>query len=350
MRRILPSLFLLLIVLIIGAFTLEGYARWKFGVPLPEKMPLVRVKPDREIGWVMAPGDVHYTYENQVRLNSYGFRGPEIPKKLEDEYRIIALGDSHIYGQGLADESLLTTVLQDGLNDLGHKRFYRIINMGVRGYSINNELAVLKKIAVSLNPDHVILFFSVNDFDNIDIEGIYATFMDKDWYMYDISAKPVGPRFRKWKRIQVLRKSSLLMHVNDVYRRLASRNDFGNNILQGVVDNELKRGIQFVKDALDEFIRISNKYNFSLTLAIIPVAAQAMNDYPNEIYQSTLRQYAEHNSLDFIDLLPALRSCYEQYGNLPIIPFDGHYNAEGQKVFGIAMVRHLRNQAMNSKN
>ena len=172
MRRILPSLFLLLIVITIGVLALEGYARWKFGVSEPEKLPLLRVMPDREIGWVMVPGDVHYTYRKQVRLNSYGFRGLEIPKKLEDEYRIIALGDSHIYGQGLADESLLTNVLQNSLNDLGHKCFYRVINMGVRAYSINNELAVLKKTAVSLNPDHVILFFYINDFHKVDIEKV----------------------------------------------------------------------------------------------------------------------------------------------------------------------------------
>ena len=92
-------------------FVLEGFTRWKLGDPLPEKLPLVRVRPDPDAGWIMLPHDTHYTYDRQVQLNAYGFRGPEIQAKREDEYRIIALGDSHLYGQGLEDESLITTVM-----------------------------------------------------------------------------------------------------------------------------------------------------------------------------------------------------------------------------------------------
>jgi lysophospholipase L1-like esterase len=347
-RSSLPSLFLLLSVMTIGAFMLEGFARWKIGTPRPERLPLVRVKPDRNIGWVMVPGDVHYTYDKKVRLNNYGFRGTNIQRiKPENEYRIIALGDSHIYGQGLADESLLTTVLQNSLNKLGHGHFYRVINTGVRGYSINNELAVLKKIVIPLNPDHVILFFYLNDFHKTNIGEWYDRFKDKDWYVFDLSDKPTNQIIRKWKLVQILRKSSFLMYVNDTYFKITNNNNFENRILQGVIDSAFKQNLQFVKDSLDELIRMSNKYNFSLTLAVLPVAAQAMNDYPNELYQSTLRQYAEHNSLDFVDLLPSLRSCYEQYDKKLVIPFDGHYNAKAHKAFGMTMTEHLSGLIMN---
>ncbi len=327
---------------------LEGFARWKFGVPDREKLPLVRVKPDQDIGWVMLPGNIHYTYDKEVRLNNYGFRGVDIPdNKPGNEYRIIVLGDSHIYGQGLTDENLLTTVLQDRLNKLGHECSYRVVNTGVRGYSINNELAVLKKAALSLNPDHVILFFYINDFHEADIEERYVNFKDKDWYMYDLSDKPTNQIIRKWKLVQILRKSSFLMHINDTYVKIINNNNFENRILQGTVDNAFKVNFKFVKDSLDDLIRISNKNNFSLTLAVLPVAAQAMKDYPNELYQSSLKQYAEHNSLDFVDLLPTLRNCYEQYGASLVIPFDGHYNAKVHKAFGMTMAEHLSRLIMN---
>ncbi len=327
---------------------LEGFARWKFGVPEPERLPLVRVKPDQDIGWVMVPGDVHYTYDKKVQLNNYGFRGEEIPgNKPENEYRIIALGDSHIYGQGLADESLLTTVFQNSLNKPGRERFYRVINMGVRGYSINNELAVLKKTVLSLKPDHVILFFYINDFHEFDIEKRYDCFKDKDWYMFDLSDKPDKKIIRKWKLVQVLRKSSFLMRAYDIYSKITNNNNFENRILKGTADNAFKVNLQFVRDSLDELIRLSNRYKFSLTLAVLPVAAQAMTDYPNEIYQSALRQYADHKSIDFVDLLPTLRNCYEQYGAPLVIPFDGHYNAKAHNAFGMTMAEHLSRLIMN---
>ena len=77
-----------------------------------EKLPLVRVKADPDLGWAMLQNDVHYTYDIEVRLNSLGFRGPELERKANNEYRILALGDSHIYGQGIPDSGLLTTRLE----------------------------------------------------------------------------------------------------------------------------------------------------------------------------------------------------------------------------------------------
>ncbi len=164
MRRLLQALLLLSLSTIITLSVLEAFTRWRLGTPWPEKFPLARVRPDPKAGYIMVPGDVHYTYDKLVRLNTSGFRGPEVIEKREHEYRIIALGDSHIYGQGVQDDSLITTIMQNRLNDLGHNCFYNVINMGVRAYSINNELALLNDRGVPLRPDHVVLFFYINDF------------------------------------------------------------------------------------------------------------------------------------------------------------------------------------------
>ena len=52
-KNALGSIVLLLTVTIIAAVVLEIFARMVVGVPLKEKLPLSRVLPDPDIGWVM---------------------------------------------------------------------------------------------------------------------------------------------------------------------------------------------------------------------------------------------------------------------------------------------------------
>lgn len=205
-----------------GLILIEIFIRITIGAPRQEKFPPARVQPDPDIGWTMVPGDTHYTYDALVRLNSHGFRGPEIPDKFAGEYRILAVGDSHVYGQGLSDDELLTSALQRGLNRLERECLPRVINMGVRAYSMNNELALLQKLGVPLQPDHVIWFFYIDDFRKSDVQRWYQQFADMDWYMFDLLGKPTPTALRRWRLRQALRKSALLMWAHDTIHSVST--------------------------------------------------------------------------------------------------------------------------------
>ena len=142
------------------------------------------------------------------------------------------------------------------------------------------------------------------------------------------------------------------MSAYDIYMGISNSNNLENKILIGLESNETKDAAQFVENSLGEFARLANKYNFTATLAVIPVAAQLVNDYPNQKYQAFLKRYAIQYSLDFVDLLPMLRKYYEQSGKIPVIPYDGHYDSEGHEVMGEGMVEYFREIGINcgSKN
>lgn len=78
----------------------------------------------------MLPRDVHYTHTIPVQLNSLGFRGPEVPEQLENEYRILAIDNSMVYGEGINDEHIMTTRLQGMLDERRPECHVRVINMG----------------------------------------------------------------------------------------------------------------------------------------------------------------------------------------------------------------------------
>jgi lysophospholipase L1-like esterase len=324
-----------------GLILVEIIIRTTIAVPWPEKFPLSRVRPDPDIGWTMVPGDIHYTYEALVKINSLGFRGPEIAKIKTNGYRILAIGDSHVYGQGLDNKELATTKLQHSLNEHQNGCFFNVINMGVRAYSINNELAMLKKNGLPLSPDHVLWFFFIDDFSESNIQRWYGRFADNDWYMFDLLNKPTQKVVWYWKFRQIARQSALLMWLQDIISIISNKENFEYKLLNGIKDDDIQLRIRFVKQNLDNLKRLSEINGFSLTLVLIPEASQLINEYPKNLYQNILKPYATEKNIDILDLRPFLQKYYEEKKQLPLIPFDGHYNAEGHSVIANAIVKHL---------
>lgn len=123
---------LLLASLVIAFLIAELGARIILPSQLGEKWPISKVQPDSLLGWHILPYDFHYTYTFPVKINSLGLRNEEIEEKKENEKRILVLGDSHVYGQGIKDENLFTTILETRLNKFNPEFTYNVLNAGVR--------------------------------------------------------------------------------------------------------------------------------------------------------------------------------------------------------------------------
>ncbi|MEQ1893316.1 MAG: hypothetical protein ABL998_12280, partial [Planctomycetota bacterium] len=78
----------------------EVAARVVFGAPMAERLPLMFMRAHPTRGWAMVPGQNHFTYTHEVRVNALGLRGPEVGAKEPGERRVLFLGDSLTYGQG----------------------------------------------------------------------------------------------------------------------------------------------------------------------------------------------------------------------------------------------------------
>jgi lysophospholipase L1-like esterase len=309
------------------------------GSPWPERMPLVRVKADPGTGWRMLPGDFHYTYDIPVQLNGLGFRGPEPGPKAPGERRILAFGDSMLYGQGLADADLLTAAMEKELNKTPSACRSRVYNFGVRAYNINQEVALYRKLG-ALEGNHVMVFFYVNDFDEVNVSKRSQQFEKFDWVMFDLYAKPEGEPLRRWQTIQLLRSSALLMLVYDLYRGLTAGDSLERRILNGDRSPEVNRAIDRTKAYLKEFADLARQRGAKFTLVVEPFAGQVEKDMPGNRFQPELESFAKENGIDYLDLLPALVEAYRAT-EVPTIPFDGHYSAEAQKLMGVVSARHI---------
>lgn len=121
---------------------------------------------DRDVSWSMKPNQNVFapSYGVAYHINSQGLRDDEVPYlKSKDEFRILGLGDSVMFGQGVDFDALYIQGLERKLNAQGTSDTVQIINTGVAGYNLFQELAFLKKRGLEYQPDAVILGFCKND-------------------------------------------------------------------------------------------------------------------------------------------------------------------------------------------
>ena len=106
-----------------------------------------------------------------VQINSHGFRDREFPlEKPPGTTRIAVLGDSVIWGHGIRLEDTFAKQLERLLAERAVGRF-EVLNFGVSGYSLQQEVEQFLVRARMFDPDIVILGTSVNDLQYSSVEG-----------------------------------------------------------------------------------------------------------------------------------------------------------------------------------
>ena len=123
-------------------------------------------KHDPLLGWTHIPDHTLTFYSNEYEItesfNSRGIRGPEYPlNKDPGEYRILVLGDSFAEGYTVEFEELFSEILKRRLNQGNAK--IEVINLGVGGYSTDQELLQYRQEAKLYEPDLTLLMFHDND-------------------------------------------------------------------------------------------------------------------------------------------------------------------------------------------
>ncbi|GJL52046.1 MAG: hypothetical protein NPIRA01_32730 [Nitrospirales bacterium] len=312
----------------------EGAIRILIGAPRPEQLPLIRVQPDPRFGYRPIPGDQHYGYDELTKLNDLGLRGEKVNPKRLDEHRILAFGGTQVYGLGIADAELFTNVLEDHLNRDDHAGTYRVINFGIRAFTLRQQLNLLEEVGVDVAPDHVMVFLDMYSMREMDIPRYYRQIEARDWYMLDLAGKPDGRVLAQWYVKQAARKSALVAWLHSLYKDWNQRSSLASKVLRGEKDAQVDRWLRFVTTQVDAFIASAKARGFTLSFILLPFPSQLSNDQPTRWYQSHLRDIVTARGLRFFDLQEPLRKLYKQTGRLPVAPFDAHYSAAAHDAIG----------------
>ena len=122
--------------------------------------------PSEDYGYFLTPnmtsvyGQPEYSYI--LKANSYGFRGKE--PNFNADFRVLILGDSVGMGQGVKEEDGLCSLSQAYFDGQGID--VDIFNTSVTGYTIVNELGVLRKWIYLYEPHLVVFLMHWNDIND----------------------------------------------------------------------------------------------------------------------------------------------------------------------------------------
>jgi lysophospholipase L1-like esterase len=136
-------------------------------------------------GYTLRPGFSGETaYGIPVRINALGFRSPEIAvPKPAGVRRVVILGDSVTFGEGVAEEDSFTRKLETALRqELACP--LEVVNAGTMGYGTIEEADLLADEVQVLDPDILLIYYVENDnLSATHARGEVATFV-KDHLVY----------------------------------------------------------------------------------------------------------------------------------------------------------------------
>jgi lysophospholipase L1-like esterase len=171
-RRVLGTLALVLGSLLVALVVFEvGYRLAHVHVGTVQiNRATVRKIANPRLRFELRPGGVAKS-EVEYRINADGRRGPEVTvEKPEGVRRVAVLGDSITFGYWVAEEDAFPRQLEAMLNEVrGEGPRVEVLNFGVPGYNLDQEIETLRSKALAFAPDVVVVAFCLND-----LEGIFS--------------------------------------------------------------------------------------------------------------------------------------------------------------------------------
>ena len=118
---------------------------------------------DEILGWRHRPNRKSTMKNTRVEINAHGVRGDDIPyEKPAGEFRLLFLGDSQIFGDGVEAADTFPQLLEERFKDV------KSINAAVIGYGTDQQLLYLRNEGMKYSPDVIVVGLNAFDFqDNI---------------------------------------------------------------------------------------------------------------------------------------------------------------------------------------
>lgn len=172
---------------------------------------LIRPVGDDRIVYALRPGASGSFMGRPVSINALGMRDVERPIARDARtFRVVGLGDSHMFGWGVRREETFPAVLEEMLNQRFSPRRFEVWNLAVPGYDSVQEVETFAAEAPLLRPDLVVINWVAND---MDLPSFLATPPDvwsiRRSFLIDLIHRRLrARRGRSWRGRSAFRPSS----------------------------------------------------------------------------------------------------------------------------------------------
>jgi lysophospholipase L1-like esterase len=118
-----------------------------------ERIPLAE---DPDLGWALQPGARFQGAGITVRINNRGERGPDLPPRAPGEQRLLAVGDSSIFGDGVEESEVFLSLAARILEQAWGVEV-SAVNLGVPGYDSSQSARLLEREGPREEPTWVVV-------------------------------------------------------------------------------------------------------------------------------------------------------------------------------------------------
>lgn len=258
--------------------------------------------------------------------NSRGWRDVEHSlKKAPGTYRILGLGDSYLWGQGVRREDIVLTRLGRMLEGRAGGRRIETINTATPNTNTRFQLDLLVSEGFAYDPDLVILHFVLND-----VEPDARMSSDKiEFFTNYTSIYLQSDALSRYSYVWGWARQRFLA----AYR---ARRFVKKSIAGFVADSE--RWAE-CRAALDDMQHVCGQRHIPLLVVIFPFFHDLDGDYPFQPIHDIVRQHCQKRGIDVLDLREAYRRFHGP--ELWVHPIDQHPNERAHRVAARAISEHL---------
>lgn len=305
MSRLIRKLCLSLVVSVLVCLTIvlmvvgfEYYTRYHF-----------RVVVQTAHGWDYFFGKSHHRFG--AESNSLGYRGVEFGEKQEGVYRVVVIGDSLAWGQGvLPYTSRFPELTEKLLHQQAAGRQIEIFNLGFPGRNLNHHMVKLQTV-FDLAPDFVLYQWYVNDVDeDPDVPAFYRTLVKSKILHQELKKKYV---------------TYILLHRAGNWLRtvLGLQKSYTQYLVDRFQDSESPESV-WADQTLNELITQLEEAGIEVGIVLFPEFTTRMSAYKLGFLHDRVLATCTERALPCLDFRAAYLPYGDRMADLRVNPLDAH--------------------------
>ena len=275
--------------------------------------------------------DVGPEYEVEYKINEDGMRdeSDHFSADSASATRILLLGDSFTFGQGVNYEHIWPVILEQRLRAKGHH--VDVVKAGVQGYSTWQQVLLLEQLLPKYNPDFVFLVFLPNDLFPSAPIGQARTRGESAQSNGGISFARSHSRFHS---VELFKR--ILISSDYLYTRLYLLRPWPEYFTRPE-SPRLQSKIEEAKELILKARSHSESCGATFLVLSIPQQFQVLvkaNDYEIgnidvDLIDDRLSEFARDRQITWIQTLDLLATVYRSEGESLFFRSDGHLTEKG---------------------
>lgn len=248
----------------------------------------------------------------KAEKNGFGLRGGEIRERTGQTYRVVVLGDSFAWGQGIYPyTSRFPEVAEKLFRESYPGADIEVINVAAPGFNLVEHNKYLPFV-INLDPDFVLYQWYVNDMEkHVDVQAFHAATLvpNKEWHLALMNRSVTYILlFRAWNQLRTA---------------LGLQKPYSSYLVEKMHDPDSGPS-RWADNSLHQLISTLQGWNIATGIVLFPECRADMAAYGLGFLHDRVLAECRHDNIPCLDLRSAYSAFDGRMEQLQASPLDAH--------------------------